>query len=66
MEKQKPTVFDQLVEKRYGSEISKQPVNYDIDEDFRKYKYDFEAPRVVPDIGESVHNKGMALNQSPT
>ena len=64
-ENQKRTIFDRLIERRHGLAIPRQPVNCDIDEDFKDYEYDFEATRAVPDIEESVDNKGMALNQSP-
>ena len=65
VEKKKRTVFNQVIERRHGPAIRKAPVNSDIDEDFTEYEDDFETPRDVPDIEESVNNKGMALNQSP-
>ena len=65
VEKQKPTFFDLLIEQIHGLEICKQPINSDIEQDFKDYEDDFESPRAVPDIEESVDNKGVALNQSP-
>ena len=64
-EDKKQALFDKLVEKKFGTSINKPMVTSGENKDLEEYESMEEQPRLVPDIEDSVDNKGMALNQSP-
>ena len=68
-ELQKRKLFDELIERRWGSSI-KPPKNVSPDEDqddnnFEEYSDSDEDARIIPDIEDTVDLTGKLLNQQP-
>jgi hypothetical protein len=65
VERKKQDVYDQLIERRWGTAISGPSKKPAVDNTFEAYQDDEEEPRRAPDIEDSVDNSGKVLNQSP-
>ena len=65
-EKEMRRIFDRLIERRWGTAMT--PPNCtttDTDDSYDEYEDDYEDPRVLPDIEDTVDSKGKLLNQMP-
>eukprot|EP00957_Ditylum_brightwellii_P080293 6106901-Ditylum_brightwellii.AAC.1 len=63
-------MFDQLIERCWGTSLSKPPPELDHkpvdqDNDLEEYDDEDESPHIVPDIEDVVDNEGKLLNQQP-
>lgn len=69
VEQKKRELFDQLIERRWGTSINgPKSKSSDTDgdgSDFEEYSDDHESPRRIPDIEDTVDASGMHLNQQP-
>jgi hypothetical protein len=70
VEQKKREIFDQLIERRWGTSINgptSEESSYDAMEEsnFEEYSDDAEEPRRIPDIEDSVDATGRYLNQQP-
>ena len=65
VEQKKREVFDALIERRWGTAIKAPNEKADIDKEWKEYEDEFEKPKVVPNIEDSVDGKGHLLNQQP-
>ena len=63
VEAKKRKVFDELIERRWGTSIS--PPKTDAKPEFENYEDDDEAERVVPEIEDAVDANGRLLDQRP-
>jgi hypothetical protein len=61
-EAKKRTVFDALIEGRWGTAMSAPPEESK-DDAFEEYFDDDEQPRIIPDIEDSVDSNGRLINQ---
>jgi hypothetical protein len=63
-EQKKGTIFDGLIERRWGTSIN--PPKHDPDDnEHEEYKDNEEVARTIPDIEDSVNANGLLLNQLP-
>jgi hypothetical protein len=60
----KHKVFDDLIERRWGSSISPPKVN-DTEKTFKNYEDDDEPECIVPEIEDAVDAKGNLMCQQP-
>jgi len=60
----KPSIFDQLIEKRWGSSVNP-PSKPPPQDDFLEYEDDDENPCVIPDFDDPVDAAGRVINQQP-
>jgi len=66
VEIKKRKVFDELIERRWGTSISPpKPMSYDEKREFENYEDDDEPERVVPEIEDIVDSTGKVLDQQP-
>ena len=62
----KREVFDKLIEGRWGTSINPPQIKKGKeDNDFEEYEDNDEAPRVVPEVEDSVDSKGRLIDQQP-
>jgi hypothetical protein len=67
-EQKKRSIFDTLIEKRWGTAISPpQQSKHDDDEDreFEEYADEDESARVIPETEDSVDSRGRLIDQQP-
>jgi hypothetical protein len=67
-EKKKRTIFDGLIERRWGTSINPPKPHVDDEnehDEYAEYEDDDEVARIIPDIEDSVDANGMLLNQIP-
>jgi hypothetical protein len=66
-ELRKRTIFDGLIERRWGTSINPPAPNDEEDEydEYEEYEDDDEVARTVPDIEDTVDANGQLLNQMP-
>jgi hypothetical protein len=66
-EKKKRTIFNGLIERRWGTSINPRKPDPDDNEhdEYEEYEDDDEIARKVPDIEDSVDANGLLLNQLP-
>jgi hypothetical protein len=63
-EAKKRSIYDALIEGRWGTAMSAPPKESKEDE-FEEYTDDDEQPRIIPDIEDSVDSNGRLINQQP-
>jgi hypothetical protein len=66
-EQKKRTIFDGLIERRWGTSINPPKPDPDNKEhnEYEEYEDDIEVTRTVPDNEDSVDGNGLILNQLP-
>jgi len=66
-ERTKRAVFDELIERRWGTAMSPPSSTQQIknQEDFESYEDDDETPRDLPEINDAVDINGKAIDQQP-
>jgi hypothetical protein len=57
-------IFDALVEGRWGTSMSAPPKESP-DNTFEEYQDDFEEPRIIPEVEDTVDSNGRLLEQQP-
>ena len=63
VEIKKREAFDALIERKWGKLISRTGNNQR--QNWGEYDDEFEKPRVIPNIEDTVDSKGRCLNQQP-
>ncbi len=64
-EAKKRKIFDALIEGRWGTSMSAPPMEIKDDDTFEEYQDDFEEPRIIPEVEDTVDSSGRLLNQQP-
>jgi hypothetical protein len=65
-EQAKRKLFDELIERRWGSSINPPKMKNDSDNEFEEYSDSDEDARLIPDIEDTVDATGKPLNQQPS
>ena len=63
-ETKKRTIFDTLIERRWGTSMSAPPAESE-ETKFDEYSDDVEAARIIPDVEDTVDANGRLLEQQP-
>jgi hypothetical protein len=64
-EAKKRKIFDALIEGRWGTSMSAPPMEIKDDDTFEEYQDDYEEPRIIPEVEDTVDSSGRLLNQQP-
>ena len=68
VEKKKRSIFDRLIEEKWGTGITppkNDPDGNDEDDNFEEYTDEDEEPRLIPETEDSVDCNGTLINQHP-